>query len=79
MKGIIEARRNKPFDALVAHLTSTTVNIPKHIVICSSRDNSMVNITDPEQVDRERRHVIEKLQVALEPSVQVNERARVPI
>lgn len=60
---------NVPFDVLVTNLTNATVHVTKHIVLFSSGD-SMVIITDPEQVGKERHHTVVTVQITPEPLVQ---------
>lgn len=72
--GIMKVRPNVPFDILVPNLTKITLHVPKHMLLCSSSD-SMVNIIDPAQVDKERCRTVATVQVTSKPPVQMKRRA----
>lgn len=68
----MDVRSNVPFDIPVASLTNATLHVPQHIVVFSYKD-SMFNMIDLEQVDKERRHTIATVQPTSKPPVQENE------
>lgn len=45
-KGIMKVHQNVLFDKIVANVTNITAHMPKHKVLCASRD-CIVNIIDP--------------------------------
>lgn len=58
-------------DVIVTNLTNITLHMPKHLVRCIS-SNSMVNITDLEQVDEDRHQTVDTMQVPSKRHVQEN-------
>lgn len=74
---IIEVRPNIPIDISVPNQTSITVDVPKHKVLCVSRD-SMVNITDQYQVDKEHLRTVASVE-ATSKTLHLNGRADITI
>lgn len=72
-KGIVEVCQNVPFDILVANLKNITLRAPKHMAHCSSSD-SIINIIDPKQVDKERLHTITTVKAISEPPAHLGRR-----
>lgn len=60
-KGIMEVCSKVPFDILVCNLANIPVHVPKDVLFCAYGD-SMINIIDPEQVYKERRHTVATVQ-----------------
>lgn len=57
----------------VPNLAKITVNIPKYMFLCSSKD-SIIFIIDTEQVHKERRHILATLKSNWKPFVKVVKR-----
>lgn len=76
-KDILEVHLNVLLDVLMANKSSIPVLVERLMVLCTWRD-SMVNIAGPEQVNKDRLHMVPTVQATSKPTVQEIERPNTP-